>query len=437
MMKIADFVREVSTSVGTGDFSLDGAAAANYRTFSSVLSVNDTCIYTIRSRTSLDAESGIGQFTGTGIVRQTILESTNANAPVSFPAGTKDIFISPVNTMFPPLADNQVWIGRTNNVPIAGALPVSTKEGFWRFATSTVMADPGTGKFRFNVATPSTATAMAISAITDRGTDVTNALKALVSGDTVQVQDQDNSANWARYTLSGPAVNNTTWFQLPFTYISGGGSTISNNTPCVLSFTVGGANNLVPPITLASPAISVVPLTLKGFSGQTASLLEFQDSTPTTVSSIGPNGRFRAPDGLVSSPGFQFQSDTDTGLYHSAADTFQLVTGGTARITVSASIAATGGLTVTATDVNTVPILAKGVSGQVSNLLEARDNTPTTRLAMGPDGSLIVNVTTTSWLLKDASANTLQRFYRLASGGWTDSVAYTQCGLGVSGSDRA
>src|SRR5262249_32500910 len=118
-----------------------------------------------------------------------------------------------------------------------------TTQGYWRFSTTTSMADPGAGKIRFNTATPSTATALAISVTTDPGTDATRVLQSLTNGDSIYIQDQGNSANWVRYKVNGTPTNNTTWFQIPVAlYATGsyGGTLPSNNTPLVLSFSGGG-----------------------------------------------------------------------------------------------------------------------------------------------------------------------------------------------------
>jgi hypothetical protein len=436
--KLADFVRETSTSTGTGEFSLDGAAAPNFRTFDSVFSPLDTFIYSIRHRTLLEGESGIGQFTASGtILRQTILESTNGDAAVSFSAGTKDCYIAPSSKNFPALLDGQVWQGVTGSVPIPAAMPVSTKEAFWRYDASIVMADPGAGKFRGNASTPAASTVLAISATTDGNTDVSNALKALTVGDTVQIQDKNDSTNWARFTLSGAPVNNGTWFQLPLTYVSGGGSAITNNTLCVLSFSVAGSpSNLTPPVLLASPAIGVVPLTLKGFVGQTASLLELQDSAGGTLSSIGPNGRFRVPDGLVTSAGLQFQADPDTGLYRSATNTLQIVAGGAAIITIAPGTIDLGGNVITTGAIGVTPLIVKGIVGQTAPYFEIKDSGNTTRLSMNSSNWLVINsgiffCNSSNFQVLDLSSNTILESRRTT--GWTDAITVTRFspGLGI------
>src|SRR5215475_13817920 len=118
----------------------------------------------------------------------------------------------------------------------------SSVQGFWRLSLSTVMADPGAGKLRFNTATPPTATALAVDVLTDPGTDVTNLLRSLGAGDSVYIQDQDNAANWIRYDI-GAAADNSGWFQLTVALHAAGsfgGVLPSNNASLLLVFDRGG-----------------------------------------------------------------------------------------------------------------------------------------------------------------------------------------------------
>jgi hypothetical protein len=116
----------------------------------------------------------------------------------------------------------------------------SSTEGLWNFSTSTTIADPGSGKLRVNNATVSAATQMAISVTTQPGTDVTNVFKACQTGDQIMVQDRSNSANWIRYTVASAPTNNTSWFLIPITFVSGSGTTSGNNNLLVVAFQTSG-----------------------------------------------------------------------------------------------------------------------------------------------------------------------------------------------------
>jgi hypothetical protein len=86
---IADRVRETSTTTGTGTLTLDGAVTG-YRTFSSGIGNSNTCYYAITLGSAW--EVGIGTVSAGQLARTTVLKSSNADAAVSFAAGTKDVF---------------------------------------------------------------------------------------------------------------------------------------------------------------------------------------------------------------------------------------------------------------------------------------------------------------------------------------------------------
>jgi len=91
---IADRVRETSTTIGTGNFTLAGAVTG-YQTFDAALDTGDTTYYTIADQSGANWEVGIGTFTSPStLARTTILSSSNGGSAVTFTSGTKDVFIS-------------------------------------------------------------------------------------------------------------------------------------------------------------------------------------------------------------------------------------------------------------------------------------------------------------------------------------------------------
>lgn len=91
----ADRVRDTSTTTGTGAFAVSGTAPTGYRTFSAVLTTNDTCWYAIQHQTAAEWEVGLGTYSSANtITRTTVLASSNSGSAVSFSAGTKDVFIT-------------------------------------------------------------------------------------------------------------------------------------------------------------------------------------------------------------------------------------------------------------------------------------------------------------------------------------------------------
>lgn len=90
---IEDRVRETTTTTGTGAITLAGAATG-FRAFASVMSSpSDTCYYVISG--GAEWETGLGTYSAANtLTRTTVLRSSNANAAVSFSAGTKDVVMT-------------------------------------------------------------------------------------------------------------------------------------------------------------------------------------------------------------------------------------------------------------------------------------------------------------------------------------------------------
>ncbi|MFZ3014874.1 MAG: hypothetical protein WA045_14320 [Nitrospira sp.] len=95
---IADRVKETSSTTGVGAFTLAGAAQG-YRAFSALLSIGDTCYYTIEALTAAGApsgewETGLGTYSALNtLTRTTVLSSSNAGAAVNFAAGLKNVML--------------------------------------------------------------------------------------------------------------------------------------------------------------------------------------------------------------------------------------------------------------------------------------------------------------------------------------------------------
>jgi hypothetical protein len=121
---LADRVRETSTTTGTGALSLAGAVVG-YQTFSSAIGNTNTCYYAISNPGVAEWEVGIGTYATSGntLTRTTVLKSSNANAAVSFSAGTKDVFVT-----YP--ATKSVYLDASGNVTLTGTLTANTIGAF-------------------------------------------------------------------------------------------------------------------------------------------------------------------------------------------------------------------------------------------------------------------------------------------------------------------
>lgn len=97
---IADRVKETTTTTGTGTVSLAGAVSG-FDSFSAGIGNGNNTYYCIAS--GAEWEVGIGTYTAAGstLSRDTVLSSSNADALVSFSAGTKDVFCTaPAGKLF-------------------------------------------------------------------------------------------------------------------------------------------------------------------------------------------------------------------------------------------------------------------------------------------------------------------------------------------------
>jgi hypothetical protein len=90
--KFADRVKETSTTTGTGNITLAGAAT-QFETFASNFDIGQRLDYAIVGQTGTEWEVGRGYLSGaTTLVRDLVFESSNSDAAVNFSAGTKDVF---------------------------------------------------------------------------------------------------------------------------------------------------------------------------------------------------------------------------------------------------------------------------------------------------------------------------------------------------------
>lgn len=118
------------------------------------------------------------------------------------------------------------------------AIESATSE--YKFSTST-SPPPATGYIRTNNASATAATILYIHKTTNAGTDLARFLEDLDVGSQIYVQDKDTSASFAKFDVTGPAVDQTSYFQVPVSNTEVGGTALSNNTTVLLYLTRGGA----------------------------------------------------------------------------------------------------------------------------------------------------------------------------------------------------
>ena len=87
---VNDRVKETSTTTGTGTLTLAGAVTG-FETFSSAIGNTNTTYYAIVAQNG-EFEVGLGTVAAGTLARTTIISSSNSDAAVNLPAGTKDVF---------------------------------------------------------------------------------------------------------------------------------------------------------------------------------------------------------------------------------------------------------------------------------------------------------------------------------------------------------
>lgn len=132
---VADLVFETTTTTGTNPFSL-GGAVTGYRSFGSVMSDQDTCLYLAQAITSGVPngpwEVGIGTYnlSTNSLTRTQVLKSSNGNAAVVFAAGTTNVYLTEPAAV--------LWNKGVFNVGLSGsAITIDWSNGRYQMVTLT------------------------------------------------------------------------------------------------------------------------------------------------------------------------------------------------------------------------------------------------------------------------------------------------------------
>ena len=210
MPAFADRVKESSTTTGTGTLTLDGAATG-FQTFSGAFG-NSVSVYYVIAGGS-EWEIGIGT-TGAGtLTRDTVLQSSNADAKVVFSAGTKDVFCSyvadrAVTTVDAATLTNKTISGASNTLSNIGNAAL-TNSSVTVNGTAISLGSSGTVTAAAGTLTGATlASGVTASSLTSVGT-----LSALTMGGTLALADnQITRPRFTDYaeTYTTPAISSGT-----------------------------------------------------------------------------------------------------------------------------------------------------------------------------------------------------------------------------------
>lgn len=115
-MSYADRVKEVTTSTGTGTITLAGAATG-FQTFAAGFTVGATLPYCIVDASG-NWETGIGALASATTLTRGVVKSSNGGSLVSFGAGSKDVFCTPLASQLAALQVSQ-------DIAFATAIPLT------------------------------------------------------------------------------------------------------------------------------------------------------------------------------------------------------------------------------------------------------------------------------------------------------------------------
>ena len=195
---LADRVRETTSVVGTGAATLLGAALG-YQSFATVGNGNTT-YYVIADQGGANWEVGIGSWaTGGTLTRTTVISSSNANALVSFSAGTKDVFVTY------PASQSAYGNGSVLTVPSTAILPFANGG---TGASSASAALTSLGAYAATNPTGYQTSAQVVTAITGYGYITSAGTSAACSGNsaTATTANALNTANNYQITSLGIGI---------------------------------------------------------------------------------------------------------------------------------------------------------------------------------------------------------------------------------------
>jgi hypothetical protein len=225
---IEDRVRETTIVTGTNDATLLGAVTG-FQAFS-VIGNGNTTYYTISDQSGGNWEVGLGTFSSAGptLARTTVLSSSAGGAKVSFPAGTKDVFVT-----YP--SEKAVYLDASGNITPSSVGPLTVSS----LTDSGNLTFTGTGnRITGEMSTGTIANRVAFQTSTTNGTTV---VTAIPNGTGTQSNfnvhnnsDPTNSSDF-RFLINATearlqAGNTGTGTLLPITMLTGGSERLRIDT---------------------------------------------------------------------------------------------------------------------------------------------------------------------------------------------------------------
>ena len=115
-----------------------------------------------------------------------------------------------------------------------GGLPIPVVGEKFNANTLSTSGDPGSGKLLWNNATQTSATVLNINITTETDRDIDSLLSLLGSSDLIKIEDASNNANYQIWEINGAPTDNTTYWSIPVTLSSSGGTGTTGFTNLLL-----------------------------------------------------------------------------------------------------------------------------------------------------------------------------------------------------------
>lgn len=316
MAEYKDRVKDQTNTTGTGTLTIDGVAAAGYRTITSAHTTGATIRYTIVNESGSEWEVGQGVWTAATntLTRATVYASSNAGALVNLSAGAKAVFTGPVaqdltelDTTFQPLDGDLTAIA---GISATSGLLRKTAANTWSLDTNSYLTGNQTITLSGD-ASGSGATAISVTLANSGVTagtynNVTVDAKGRVTGGSNASYLTGNQS----ITLSGD--------------VSGSGATAISVTLATVTAAKGGTGQTS--YTVGDLLYASAATTLTKLAGNTTTGKQFLTQTGTGSASAAPAWASLASGDVTTALGFTPYNSTNPSGY--------ITTDGTARTIV-------------------------------------------------------------------------------------------------------
>ena len=199
---------------------------------------------------ALDAAAASATAASTSETNAATSETNAATSATNAATSATNAATSETNTAA-DLVNTNADVVLTNADVVSAEAAASAVAHPWLFDSSTAMADPGTGDIRLNNATVSSVTQIAVSATTaDTGNpDISAEIitwddSTSIEKGTLILKKSSAPATFATFQINGTITDNTTWLQIPVTYVANNGTLSASDKLHTQFIRTGDAGNL-------------------------------------------------------------------------------------------------------------------------------------------------------------------------------------------------